>query len=41
MAKKVEKPPWKTEEPMLLIAFLALYTRFSLFVIDLGALMIR
>ena len=28
-AKNVEVPPWKTEDPIWLIAFFALYSRFS------------
>ena len=42
MASRVEKPPWKTLDPMALKALLTLYSLFYLFVtIDAGGITVR
>ena len=41
MARKVENPPWNTEEPMELRALRALYYLFSVLVKPLGGITIR
>ena len=41
IARKVEKPPWKTEEPIPLIALRALNLRLSALLRSFGALIVR